>query len=152
MSLVKEYMMRTLDSVCESDSIEHVIEFMCKREMAVLPVVDEKNKFLGTIYSQKILKNIMPEQYGLMDTHRMLFEINQAGNKLFEIKGRKVKEYMSNNVNPVREKDNMDKITKVMLDNQESYIFVVNDKDNLRGYISRADLLFYLLEVSEEKD
>ena len=149
MSLVKDYMMRTLNSVSENDSIEFVIKFMCKREMAVLPVVDEHNKFLGTIYSQNILKNVMPEQYGFMDSHRMLYRINQAGEKLAEIKDRQVKEYMLNNVDPVKEKDNMDKITKVMLDNQESYIFVVNDNGNLRGYISRADLLCYLLEVSE---
>ena len=152
MSLVKDYMMRTLNSVSENDSIEDVIRFMCKREMAVLPVVDDQNKFLGTIYSQNILKNVMPEQYGFMDSHRMLYRINQAGEKLEEIKERKVKEYMLNNVDPVREKDKMDKITKVMLDNQESYIFVVNDNGNLRGYISRADLLCYLLEVSEKED
>ena len=152
MSLVKDYMMRTLNSVCENDSIEHVIKFMGKTEMAVLPVVDKENKFLGTIYSQNILKNIMPEQYGFMDSQRMLYRINQAGEKLSEIKDRKVNEYMSNNIEPVKEKDKMDKITSVMLDNQESYIFVVNDRGNLRGYISRADLLFYLLEVSRKEN
>ena len=152
MSLVKDYMMRTLNSVCENDSIEHVIKFMGKTEMAVLPVVDKENKFLGTIYSQNILKNIMPEQYGFLDSQRMLDRRNQAGEKLSEIKDRKVKEYMSNNIEPVKEKDKMDKITSVMLDNQESYIFVVNDRGNLRGYISRADLLFYLLEVSRKEN
>ena len=152
MSIVKDYMMRTLDSVSEEDTIEYAIRFMCKREMAVLPVVDEDNKFIGTIYSQNILKNILPEQYGFMDSHKIFYEINHSAENLGEIKNRKVKDYMMTNTGTVRERDKMDKVPDVMLKNQESYLFVTNEDGYLRGFISRADLLLYLLCVSENKD
>ncbi|OCL27193.1 CBS domain-containing protein [Orenia metallireducens] len=151
MSTVRKYMMRTMNSVCEEDSIEDVIRVMHKIEMSVLPVVDDENKFLGTIYSRNLLKNIIPEQYGFLESHRLLYQVNQAAENLAEIKDRKVKEYMSTNTTAVKENDKMDNIADIMLDNKESYLYVVNDDNKLRGYISRADLLYYLLEVGEDQ-
>ncbi|PRX33559.1 CBS domain protein [Orenia metallireducens] len=151
MSTVRKYMMRTMNSVCEEDSIEDVIRVMNKIEMSVLPVVDDENKFLGTIYSRNLLKNIIPEQYGFLESHRLLYQVNQAAENLAEIKDRKVKEYMSTNTTAVKENDKMDNIADIMLDNKESYLYVVNDDNKLRGYISRADLLYYLLEVGEDQ-
>lgn len=150
MNIVKDYMYRTLVSVCQKDSIEEVIRIMYQAEMSVVPVVNEDNRFLGTIYSENILKNIIPEKYGFLDSNRLLFEINQAAETLAEIKNRQVKEYMSTRVSPVREMDKMYKIADIMLDNKESFLFVVNEKGNLRGYITRADLLYYLLDVCND--
>lgn len=150
MITVRKYMMRTLNSVSEEDTIGYVIRLMYKTEMSVLPVVDSENKFLGTIYGNNILKNIIPEQYGFLESHRLLYEINQSAENLGEIKERSVKDYMSRNASAVKERDRMDKIADKMLNNQESIIFVTTEGGNLRGYISRADLLYYLLEVSED--
>ena len=149
MHLVKDYMMRTLNSVCTTDDIEDVIRLMHRTEMSVLPVVDWENNFLGTIYSNNILKNVLPEQYGFLETRRLLHEVNQAAENLSDIKTRDVTDYMSRRKLTVREDDKMNNVADIMLDNEESYLFVVNQEEKLRGYISRADLLFYLLEVGE---
>lgn len=148
-SIVKDYMMRTLVSVCEDDTLEDAIRIMYKAEMSVLPVVNEENKFLGTIYSENILKNIIPEKYGFLDSNRLLYEINQAAENLEEIRDRVVQEYMSTRTSAVKEMDKIYKIADVMLDNKESILFVTNEQGNLRGYISRADLLHYLLDVCQ---
>ncbi|MDI3547269.1 MAG: hypothetical protein PWR10_921 [Halanaerobiales bacterium] len=152
MSTVKKYMMRTLVSVCEDDILEDVIKVMYKSEMSVLPVVDSENKFLGTIYSKNILKNIIPEKFGFLDSKQLLYEINHAAENLSDIKGRKVSEYMSTKTMAVSEEDKMYKIADIMLDNKESILFVVNERGNLRGYISRADILYYLLAVAKEEE
>ena len=149
MNKVKNYMMRTLNSVGEADTLEDVIKTMQKTEMSVLPVVDEENKFLGTIYGENILKNIIPEQYGLLESHRMLYEVNQAAENLQDIKDKPVGDYVSGTTSVVKEKDRMDNVADIMLDNEESYLYVVNDAGKLRGYISRADLLYYLSQVGE---
>ena len=151
MTIVREYMLRTLVSVCEDDTLEEAIRVLYKADMSVLPVVNEENKFLGTIYSENILKNIIPEKYGYLNTNRLLYEINQAAENLSIIRDRKVKEYMSTRTSAVRENDKMYKIADVMLDNKESILFVINDRGNLRGYISRSDLLYYLLKISQDK-
>ncbi len=150
--IVKKYMMRTLTSVDEEDSIQTVIECMHKSEMSVLPVVNEENKFLGTIYGNTILRNIIPEQYGFIDSRQLLYEINQAAENLSEIKDKPVKNYMLKSVSVVKEDEKMNNIADIMLSNQESILFVVNKHGNLRGYISRADLLYYLLEVTDNKE
>ena len=149
---VKKYMMRTLNSVCKDDTIDSVIRCMHKTEMSVLPVVDDKNKFLGTIYGNNILRNIIPEEYGFVDSHQLLYEINQAAESLNEIKNRYVKDYMSKNTSFVKENDKMNNIADIMLNNKESIVFVTNKNGYLRGYISRADLLYYLLEVTSEEN
>ena len=150
MHLVEDYMMRTLNSVCTTDDISEVIRLMHKTEMSVLPVVDWENNFLGTIYSNNILKNVLPEQYGFLETRRLLHEVNQAAENLKDIKEREVTDYMSSKKLTVREDDKMNNVADIMLDNEESYLFVVNEEEKLRGYISRADLLYYLLEVGEQ--
>ncbi|ADL11840.1 CBS domain-containing protein [Acetohalobium arabaticum] len=146
MSRVKKYMMRSLNSVSEEDTVQEVIKAMHKMEMSVLPVVDEENRFLGSIYGENILRNIIPEQYGMLESHRLLYEINQAAENLKEIESNKIKEYMSTNTSVVKEMDNMNNLADIMLDNEESYLYVVNEEGKLRGYISRGDLLYYLSE------
>ncbi len=138
-NIIKDHMARMLTSVCEDDFLKDVIELMSKTEMSVFPVVNSENKFMGTIYSNNILKDITSNQYG----------IEQVAENLKVIKERRVKEYMSTNIAVVRELDEMHNVADVMLDNQESYLFVINREEKLRGYLSRADLLYYLLEISE---
>jgi predicted transcriptional regulator len=150
MAIVKNYMMRSLNSVSYDDKISDAIIYMHKTEMPILPVVDEENHFKGTIYSKNILKNVLPEQYGFLETRRLLHEVNQAAENLADIKIRDVADFMSKKKLTVREDDKMNNVADIMLDNEESYLFVVNQEEKLRGYISRADLLFYLLEVGEE--
>jgi len=150
MAIVKNYMMRSLNSVSYDDTIEDAIVYMHKTEMPILPVVDEENHFIGTIYSKNILKNIIPEQYGFINSQRILYDRNQAAENLSEIKYRKVEEYMITKTDTALERDNMDKIADIMLNNKESYLFVTNDEGYLRGYISRGDLLYYLLCTAGE--
>jgi len=150
MARVKDYMMRSLNSVCHTDSIEDTIIYMHKTEMPILPVVDEENTFVGTIYSKNILKNIIPEQYGFINSQRILYDRNQASENLSEIKSKKVEEYMLTKTKSIAENDDMDKIAEIMLNNKESYIFVTNQEGYLRGYMSRGDLLYYLLNNSDE--
>ncbi len=152
MAIVKNYMMRSLNSVSYEDTVEDAIVYMHKTEMPILPVVDEENHFVGTIYSKNILKNIIPEQYGFINSQRILYDRNQAAENLSDIKYRKVEEYMITNTDTVLERDNMDKIADIMLNNKESYLFVTNDEGYLRGYISRGDLLYYLLCTEGECD
>ncbi|HMA59338.1 MAG TPA: CBS domain-containing protein [Halanaerobiales bacterium] len=152
MAIVKNYMMRSLNSVSYEDTVEDAIVYMHKTEMPILPVVDEENHFIGTIYSKNILKNIIPEQYGFINSQRILYDRNQAAENLSDIKYRKVEEYMVTKTDTVLERDNMDKIADIMLNNKESYLFVTNDEGYLRGYISRGDLLYYLLCTEGECD
>lgn len=152
MNIVKDYMLRTLNSVCPGDTVGDVIRFMHKARLSVLPVVDENNRFLGTIYGNNILRNIIPEEYGMINSQQLLYEINHARENLDMIRDRPVEDYMSTRASPVKESDRMNKIAEIMLNNQESIIFVVNERRRLRGYISRADLLCYLLQIAAEKD
>lgn len=147
---VKDYMMRTLNSFSPDDLIEDVIQVMYKRQFPIFPVVDQENVFLGTIYAGTLLKNIVPEQFGFLESHRLLYGVNQAAKNLQSIKRKRVKDYMSTHVIVVKESDRMNHLAEIMLKNKEAYLFVVNDERKLRGYILRSDLLYYLLGVGEE--
>lgn len=150
MAIVNNFMMKSLNSVSYDDIIADAIVYMHKTEMPILPVVDEENKFVGTIYSKIILKNIIPEQYGFINSQKILYDRNQAEENLDEIRSRLIEDYMITNTETVLETDNMDKIADIMLNNNESYIFVTNEEGYLRGYISRGDLLYYLLSFEDE--
>lgn len=151
MDCVKNYMMRTLSSVHYEDTIAFVIEFMHKLEMTVFPVVDNENNFVGTFRTSTILKNIIPEQYGMIDTQMYLHDFDLAVENMNDLMQKKVESFMTYNVDTVKESDKMDLIANIMLKNEEQYVFVVNDNNKLRGYISRADLLYYLLLTAQKE-
>ena len=150
MSRVRKYMIRTMNSVSPDDSINKVIKNMYKSELSVLPVVDHQNIFIGTIYSNNILKNIIPESFGFIDSTRLFYEVNEAVENLKHVKDEKVEKYMSKNRDAVKESSNMKKIAEMMLENTESLLFVVNDKGYLRGFIERSQLLHYLLDEASK--
>ena len=149
MSLVRDYMIGTMSSVTPSDSIKKTIIIMYRAELSVLPVVDHQNRFIGTIYSNNILKNIIPESFGFLDSSRIFYEVNEAVENLKSVKDETVNKYMARNRDAVQEDGNMKKVADIMLNNQESLLFVVNDEGFLRGYIERSQLLHYLLDEAE---
>ena len=55
MSDVRDYMVRTMNSVTTDDSIRKAIILMYRSEQSVLPVVDHQNLFVGTIYSLSLI-------------------------------------------------------------------------------------------------
>lgn len=152
MSIVRDYMIRTMNSVTPDDSIRKAIILMYRSEHSVLPVVDHQNKMVGTIYSNNILKNIIPESFGFLDSSRLFYEVNEAVENLKYVKDEKVEKYMSRNRDAVKENSDMKKIADIMLNNKESMLFVVNDENYLRGFIERSNLLHYLLDEAENKD
>jgi len=149
MSIVKEYMIRTMNSITPDDSIRKAIILMYRSEQSVLPVVDHQNQFIGTIYSNNILKNIIPESFGFLDSSRLFYEVNEAVENLKYVKDEKVEKYMARNRDAVKENSDMKKIADIMLSNKESLIFVINEKGYLRGFIERSNLLHYLLDEAE---
>lgn len=149
MSIVKDYMVRTMNSVTPDDTIRKTIILMYRSEQSVLPVVDHQNKFVGTIYSNNILKNIIPESFGFLDSSRLFYEVNEAVENLKHVKDEKVEKYMASNRQVIKENSDMKKIADIMLNNKESVIFVVNEKGFLRGFIERSNLLHYLLDEAE---
>lgn len=138
-----------MNSVTPEDSIRKSIILMYRSEQSVLPVVDHQNQFVGTIYSNNILKNIIPESFGFLDSSRLFYEVNEAVENLKYIKDEKVEKYMSRNRDAVKESTDMKKIADIMLNNKESLLFVINDKGFLRGFIERSNLLHYLLDEAE---
>ncbi len=149
MSLVRDYMIGTMSSVTPDDSIKKTIVIMYRAELSVLPVVDHQNRFIGTIYSNNILKNIIPESFGFLDSSRIFYEVNEAVENLKSVKDETVDKYMLRNRDAVQENANMKKVADIMLNNKESLLFVVNEKGYLRGYIERSHLLHYLLDEAE---
>lgn len=150
MSRVRDYMVRTMNSVTPEDSIKKAIKLMYRSEQSVLPVVDDQNLFIGTIYSNNILKNIIPESFGFLDSSRLFYEVNEAVENLKYIKSEKVEKYMSRNRDAVKEDSDMKKTADIMLNNKESLLFVISERGYLRGFIERSNLLHYLLDETEK--
>jgi predicted transcriptional regulator len=141
-----------MNSITPKDSIKKAIEIMYRSEQSVLPVVDEHNRFIGTIYSNNILKNIIPESFGFLDSSRLFYEVNEAVENLKEVKAEPIEIYMSENRDAVEEDSDMKKVADIMLNNKESLLFVINEAGYLRGFIERSNLLHFLLDEADNSD
>lgn len=93
-----------MNSVTPEDNIRKAIILMYRSEQSVLPVVDHQNQFVGTIYSNNILKNIIPESFGFLDSSRLFYEVNEAVENLKHVKDENVEKYMARNRDAVKEK------------------------------------------------
>lgn len=124
MSLVRDYMIGTMSSVTLSDSIKKAI-IMYRAELSVLPVVDYHNRFVGTIYSNNISKNIIPESFGVLDSSKLFYEVNEELENLKSVKNENLSRYMVSNKNMIKENEEMKKVADIMLNNKESLLFVI---------------------------
>lgn len=120
-STVKDVMTSNPKTVTEKDTVQEVARLMRDHDTGVIPVVaDNGRKVIGVITDRDIVTRLV------------------AGGK--DVKTSKVGEAMTRKVYSVRESEPLNKVFQIMSDQQVRRVTVVNEKNELVGIISLADV------------
>jgi len=103
---IKEIMLKNTTSALPDCSLEEVIEIMAIQRLNGLPIVNEEQKVIGFISQHDIIKAILPNYLGIINSSSFITEFIQLSKKLKEYANHKVEEFMKKSIITVNEDDN----------------------------------------------
>ncbi len=142
-------MVRDLTAVSPDATLRDVAKILARRRLAGLPVVNENQKLVGFISEADIIHSIVPsharkEQMFIRNFAEMTRKLSQVGEK-------KVRDYMTQNVESVAEDDDIYTLADLMLGNNYKSLPVVRE-GRLVGIVSRAELARVMMEESKDAE
>jgi CBS domain-containing protein len=135
---VKDVMTKDVISVTKFESIMHVATILSERNISGIPVVDKERKVIGIITQADILSIVgIRREQTLKDLLKHMLGEPLPQRKLGDLVG----DIMTSSVLTMRPDANIAEVTKIMDEKKIRRLPVVNDKNELIGIISRADIL-----------
>lgn len=136
--LVRDVMATNIISITKYESIMHVANILTEKNISGLPVVDKENKVLGIITQADILSMV---GVGREHTFKDLLKY-MLGEPLPERKmGDLVGDIMTSPALTVKPDANVAEAVRIMDEKRIRRLTVVNEKNELIGILTRADIL-----------
>ncbi len=136
--LVRDVMTKNVISVTKYESIMHVANILTEKNISGLPVVDKENKVIGIITQADILSMV---GVGREHTFKDLLKY-MLGEPLPERKvGDLVGDIMTSPARTIKPDANIAEAVRVMDEKRIRRLTVVDDKNELIGILTRADIL-----------
>jgi len=146
---IKEIMLRNTTSVLPDCNLEEVIQIMAIQRLNGIPVVDQEQKVIGFISQHDIIKSLLPNYLGIINSNSFITEFIQLSKKLKESANNKVEEYMKKNVITISEEDNEVVAADLLIRNKIHHLPVVRN-GHLVGVVTMRDLLKAMIQKEEE--
>ena len=146
MKKVKDIMTRDLTSVTEDAPLVEVAELLSLRSVNGIPVVNMQNEVKGWISERDLITSIFPEKVKIENPDLIgLSGLSQVVKKLGQVGQAQVKDYMSKDINAVKEDTLAADVAELMLNKDLKRVPVVRNK-RLVGVVDRVSLAHLLLE------
>ena len=137
------------------DKLEDVIKILIKNKISGLPVLDDENKVVGIISDRDLLKysEKLNEDVNLFDFSTWLLPHKNvpksSQNKNSEFLQTKVEDIMSKNIVSANENASWHDIIVLMKEYKINRIPIIDAQYQLKGIVTRTDLLNYLAEKED---
>ncbi len=140
---VKDYMTKNLITTNEDESIGRVLAIMRKKSITRMPVVEGK-KLVGLITLHDIIKQIYKP--------KERFEAGNYFDEKVSVLELPVKNIMVKNVITVKEEATIKETISLMLEYNINSIIITDEENNLKGLITRKDLLEPLTKLYDSQE
>jgi len=141
-------MLKNTTSVSPDCRLEEVIEVMAIHRINGIPVVNEEQKVIGFISQHDIIKAILPNYLGIINSSTFITEFIQLSKKLKEYANHKVEEFMKKSVITVNEDDNEVMAADLLIRNKIHHLPVLRN-GYLVGIVTLRDLLKAMIEEED---
>ena len=141
-------MLKSTTSVSPDCRLEEVIEVMAIHRINGIPVVNEEHKVIGFISQHEIIKAILPNYLGIINSSTFITEFIQLSKKLKEYANHKVEEFMKKSVITVNEDDNEVMAADLLIRNKIHHLPVLRN-GYLVGIVTLRDLLKAMIEEED---
>jgi len=147
---IKDIMLKNTTSVVPDCCLGEVVEIMAIHRINGIPVVDDEQKVVGFISQHDIIKELLPNYLGIINSSSFITEFIQLSKKLKEYANHKVKEFMKKNIITINEEDNEVMAADLLIRNRIHHLPVVRD-GYLVGIVTMRDLLKAMIEEEENE-
>lgn len=137
---IKEIIYRDLTSVSENTSIKQLVKLMVYNHIGTVPVINERNEYIGCISESDIFEACTPPYMKIMKNTAFLPNINHLADTIRNIAEKKVKEFMPKNYPEIKSNDSVIYAIDLMNKTNRDVLPVVDNK-KLLGLITRLELL-----------
>jgi len=157
--LAKEVMTTPVISVTPDTSLKRAAEILDENRFSGMPVIDEEEHLIGIIsetdilrYTQQIIGQPLrdPHQVFTKGKEVLHVDITHRGVEVIElVASTSVETLMTTEVISVQEDTPLYEVSRLMYDNGINRIPVTDDKNKLKGIITRADLIRAMVQKWE---
>jgi CBS domain-containing protein len=148
---IKDIMLKNTISVIPECPLEEVIKIMAIQRINGIPIVDNQQKVIGFISQHDIIKELLPNYLGIINSNSFITEFIQLSKKLKEYANYKVEEFMKKNIITINEDDNEVMAADLLIRNRIHHLPVVRD-GYLVGIVTMRDLLKAMIEEEDEDE
>src|SRR6056297_570687 len=141
-------MLKNTTSVLPDCHLEEVIGIMAIQRINGIPIVDEEQKVIGFISQHDIIKELLPNYLGIINSNSFITEFIQLSKKLKEYANYKVEGFMKKNIITINEDDNEVMAADLLIRNKIHHLPVVRN-GYLVGIVTMRDLLKAMIEEEE---
>lgn len=148
---IKDVMLRNTTSVLPDCPLEEVIRIMAIQRINGIPVVDGEQRIVGFISYHDIIKSLLPNYLGIINSNSFITEFIQLSKKIKEYANHKVEEFMKSNIITINEEDNEVMAADLLIRNKIHHLPVIRN-GHLVGVVTMRDLLKAMIEKEEEEN
>jgi CBS domain-containing protein len=142
---VKDIMIKEVIAIQKDASVEELSSLLIENKISGVPVVDESGKLVGiATEGDLIIKDSdlhFPRYFKLLDGIIYLDSLNKFKKNLKKYLGTKVKDVMTTNIKTVKEDTPVSEAANLMIRYNINRLPVMDDKDNMVGIVTRADIV-----------
>ncbi len=142
---LRSIIFRDLTSVSENTSIKQLLKVLVYNHISSVPVVNEKNEYVGCISESDIFEACTPPYMKIMQNTAFLPNINHITDALKNLSHQRVKDLMPTDHPFVQPTDSVMYAVDIMNKSKRVILPVVENK-KLLGLVSRIDLLSIALK------
>ena len=141
-------MLKNTTSALPDCRLEEIIQIMAIQRINGIPIVNEEQKVIGFISQHDIIKSILPNYLGIINSSSFITEFIELPKKLKEYADHKVEEFMKKNIITVNEDDNEVMAADLLIRNKIHHLPVLRN-GYLVGIVTLRDLLKAMIEEEE---
>lgn len=143
--LAKDIMVKKVITINKDASVEKLSELLVKNKISGVPVVDNNGSLVGiATEGDLIVKDTdlhFPRYFKLLDSIIYLESLNKFKRNLKKYLGTRVEDVMTDKVKAVKKDTPVNEIANIMVKNNINRVPVLDNKGNLVGIITRADIV-----------
>ncbi len=143
--LAKDIMVKKVITINKDASVEKLSELLVKNKISGVPVVDNNGSLVGiATEGDLIVKDTdlhFPRYFKLLDSIIYLESLNKFKRNLKKYLGTRVEDVMTDKVKAVKKDTPVSEIANIMVKNNINRVPVLDNKGNLVGIITRADIV-----------
>ncbi len=143
--LAKNIMVKKVITINKNESVKKLSDILIKNKISGVPVLDDNGKLVGVATEgDLIVKDAdlhFPGYFKLLDSIIYLESLEKFKINLKKYLGTKVEDIMSTEVKTVKEDTPVSEVANIMVKYGINRVPVLNNKGNMVGIITRADIV-----------